>query len=357
MDGYEQEQHEGGHAIPEAIEKVQLQEHIGFDSITGQMQRKFMKRGFDFNIMVVGPSGLGKSTFVNTLFSSHLIEPQGLEFRYNAEEPSPKPVDILPTSFVLEENGVEMKLTVIDTPGYGDNVNNDNCWENVIRYIRDQHASYLKRELSHVRERFLPDTRVHCVLYFIPPTGHSLRPIDIHVMKKIAEISNVVPVIAKADCMTLSERVSFKERIRDEIDFHQISTFPQERTYEERTAEEEEEYDFAKSIIPFAVVGSESIINVNGREIRGRKLRSGVVDVDNEEHCDFVHLKNFLTKTHLVDLIETTVKFHYEQYRTKQLLELRELSQQQQQQAHQAQQQSQARQNVPTGPRPIPHKA
>lgn len=83
-----------------------------------------------------------------------------------------------------------MKLTVIDTPGFGDNVNNDNwqvgavvyhvlimvllcSWDNVLRYIRDQHASYLKRELSHVRERFLSDTRVHCVLYFIPPTGHS----------------------------------------------------------------------------------------------------------------------------------------------------------------------------------------
>lgn len=29
---------------------------------------------------------------------------------------------------VLEEGGVKMKLTVIDTPGFGDQINNDNWW-------------------------------------------------------------------------------------------------------------------------------------------------------------------------------------------------------------------------------------
>lgn len=29
---------------------------------------------------------------------------------------------------VLEEGGVKMKLTVVDTPGFGDLINNDNWW-------------------------------------------------------------------------------------------------------------------------------------------------------------------------------------------------------------------------------------
>lgn len=29
---------------------------------------------------------------------------------------------------VLEEGGVKMKLTVIDTPGFGDQINNENWW-------------------------------------------------------------------------------------------------------------------------------------------------------------------------------------------------------------------------------------
>jgi septin 3/9/12 len=50
-------------------------------------------------------------------------------------------------------------------------------------------------------------------LYFIAPTGHTLKAIDILVMKKLSEVVNVVPVIAKSDSLTLEEREAFKERV------------------------------------------------------------------------------------------------------------------------------------------------
>lgn len=65
-----------------------------------------------------------------------------------------------------------------------------------------------------MRDRYIQDTRIHCCLYFINPTGHSLRPIDVIVMKKLSEVVNVVPVIAKADSLTLEERENFKARVR-----------------------------------------------------------------------------------------------------------------------------------------------
>lgn len=49
---------------------------------------------------------------------------------------------------------------------------------------------------------------------------------------------------------------------------------------------------------------------------------SGIVE--DETHCEFVALRNFLTRTHLQDLIETTSFIHYESFRAKQLLALRE---------------------------------
>ena len=64
-----------------------------------------------------------------------------------------------------------------------------------------------------MRDRHIQDTRIHCCLYFINPTGHSLRPIDIIVMKKLSEVVNVVPVIAKADSLTLVERDAFKTKV------------------------------------------------------------------------------------------------------------------------------------------------
>lgn len=77
-------------------------------------------------------------------------------------------------------------------------------------------------------------------------------------------------------------------------------------------------------MIPFAVVGSEQTVIVDGKSVRGRKNRWGVVNVENEQHCEFMHLRNFLTRSHLQDLIETTAQIHYEAFRSKQLLALKD---------------------------------
>jgi len=60
--------------------------------------------------------------------------------------------------------------------------------------------------------------------------------------------------------------------------------------------------------------------------VRARANKWGVVNIENENHCEFVHLRNFLTRTHLQDLIETTAQIHYESFRAKQLLALKESS-------------------------------
>lgn len=79
-------------------------------------------------------------------------------------------------------------------------------------------------------------------------------------------------------------------------------------------------------MIPFAVVGSEKSIIVNGQQVRGRQNRWGVINVEDESHCEFIYLRNFLLRTHLQDLVETTSQIHYESFRAKQLLALKETS-------------------------------
>lgn len=29
-----------------------------------------------------------------------------------------------------------------------------------------------------MRDRFIPDTRIHCCVFFINPTGHTLKPVS-----------------------------------------------------------------------------------------------------------------------------------------------------------------------------------
>ena len=45
-------------------------------------------------------------------------------------------------------------------------------WVPVVEYINEQFDKYLNEEVSINRKKVIPDARVHCCLYFIPPTGH-----------------------------------------------------------------------------------------------------------------------------------------------------------------------------------------
>ncbi|KAL2775522.1 neuronal-specific septin-3 isoform O [Daubentonia madagascariensis] len=233
--------------------------------------------------MSKGQSGLGKSTLVNTLFKSQVSRKAS---SWNREEKIPKTVEIKAIGHVIEEGGVKMKLTVIDTPGFGDQINNENCWEPIEKYINEQYEKFLKEEVNIARKKRIPDTRVHCCLYFISPTGHSLRPLDLEFMKHLSKVVNIIPVIAKADTMTLEEKSEFKQR---------------------------------QESMPFAVVGSDKEYQVNGKRVLGRKTPWGIIEVENLNHCEFALLRDFVIRTHLQDLKEVTHNIHYETYRAKRL--------------------------------------
>ena len=92
----------------------------------------------------------------------------------HSKSPDSQPYPFLiPSCAVIEENGVRLRLNIVDTPGYGDQVNNDRCWDPIVKYIKDQHSAYLRKELTAQRERYIQDTRIHCCLFFIQPSGHA----------------------------------------------------------------------------------------------------------------------------------------------------------------------------------------
>jgi len=72
----------------------------------------------------------------------------------------------------IEEKGFNVQLTIIDTPGFGDYVNNSDCWVPIVEFIDEQHLNYMKQERKANR-RNIDDMRVHACLYFIQPTGHT----------------------------------------------------------------------------------------------------------------------------------------------------------------------------------------
>lgn len=53
---------------------------------------------------------------------------------------------------------------------------------------------------------------------------------------------------------------------------------------------------YLQEAIPFAVVGSNTVTEVNQKKVRGRMYPWGVVEVENIEHCDFTTLRNMLIR-------------------------------------------------------------
>ncbi|XP_034046776.1 neuronal-specific septin-3-like isoform X2 [Thalassophryne amazonica] len=290
--------------------------YVGIDAILEQMRRKAMKQGFELNIMVVGQSGLGKSTLMNTLFKSKVSRKSVLAM---AQEKIPKTVEIKSISHDIEEKGVRMKLTVIDTPGFGDQINNENCWQPIMKFINDQYEVYLQEEININRKKRIPDSRVHCCIYFIPPTGHCLRPLDVEFMRRLSKVVNIVPVIAKADTLTLEERDFFKQKIREELRANGIDVYPQKEFDED--SEDRMINEKIREMIPFAVVGSDQEYQVNGRRLLGRKTKWGTIEVENIAHCEFAYLRDLLIRTHMQNIKDITSSIHYEMYRVRRLNE------------------------------------
>ncbi len=110
------------------------------------------------------------------------------------------------------DNVFLVRLTVIDTPGFGDYVNNRDSWMPIIEFLDDQHESYMLQEQQPRRQDKI-DLRVHACLYFIRPTGHTLKPLDIEVMKRLCSRVNLIPVIAKADTLSPADLAKFKQRV------------------------------------------------------------------------------------------------------------------------------------------------
>ena len=82
----------------------------------------------------------------------------------------------------------------------------------IIEFLEDQHESYMLQEQQPRRVDKI-DLRVHACLYFIRPTGHTLKPLDIEVMKRLSPRVNLIPVIAKADTLSPADLARLKYRV------------------------------------------------------------------------------------------------------------------------------------------------
>jgi cell division control protein 11 len=146
-----------------------------------------------------------------------------------------------------------------------------------------------------------------------------LREVDIELMRRLSPRVNVIPVIGKADSLTPQELSSSKKLIMEDIDHYQIPIYNFPYDIEEDDEDTVQENDELRGLMPFAIVGSEDVVEVKGKKIRARIFPWGIVEVDNPRHSDFLAIRSALLHSHLADLKEITHDFLYENYRTEKL--------------------------------------
>lgn len=309
---------------------------------------KAISDGFVFNILCVGETACGKSSLLDSLFNTRL-------------DSTPSTHDIArvflrKNTYDLFEREIRLKLTVVETAGFGDQINKDDSFKVIGDFVDAQFQSYLDEELKIKRNLAnYHDSRIHVCLYFINPTGHSLKALDLVTMKHLDSKVNIIPIIAKSDTISKNELQRFKQNILNELNVAgvKIYRFP---TDDETLAEENLKanvsektlhrsmsiaFFFFLSRISFHWLSSEAtkqsksaintfeLGNIPGASFkvttnsfsRGHRVNL-VLLVENENHCDFKKLRDSLIEKNMLDLIETTHSKHYEMFRRNRLTEL-----------------------------------
>ena len=279
----------------------------------------------------------GRTTFVNTLCGKKVLQGKDSDDATNAHleegvrikpvtvgkhsrsSPISSSIDEQSSELELDEEGTRISLTIVDTPGFGDQIDNEASFSEIVGYLENQYDDILAEESRIKRNPRFRDNRVHALLYFITPTGHGLRELDIELMKRLSPRVNVIPVIGKADSLTPAELAESKKLVMEDIEHYRIPVYNFPYDVEEDDEDTVEENAELRGLMPFAIVGSEDVLEIGGRRVRARQYPWGVVEVDNPRHSDFLAIRSALLHSHLADLKEITHDFLYENYRTEKL--------------------------------------
>ena len=290
-----------------------------------------MKKSLNFTVMVIGQSGTGRSTFINSLCDQLIVEPSSTVKLYSPEELGnpERELQLRKSTVELEdEDGVRINLNLIDTPGFGDSINNDVSFQVIKDYIKYQFDEILIEESKLRRNPRFKDNRVHVCLYFIVPTGHGLREIDIRVIRSLGSFVNILPCISKSDSLTIDELKLNKRLIKEDISHYNLPVFDFTNSYfnmEDTLGDESVELNkYLQKTLPFAIMGSNATVEdkETGELKRVRKYPWGAVDIFDNEISDVLTLKTTLLVTHLDDFKDYTHEVLYENYRARTLSEV-----------------------------------
>ncbi|KAJ1447067.1 Septin-domain-containing protein [Pelagophyceae sp. CCMP2097] len=273
-------------------------------------------RVVSLNIMVAGLSGLGKTTTCNMLFDSWT---QGLPAPPKGSKrtgESTKHVDVSRCFERFDEKAnTLLRVRVIDTPGFGNNIDNKDAVRPISAFVEKCRAEQFDAQMaarpSEEAESF--DALVHVCLYFLSP--HRFLEIDRHFLKQVQHDVAVVPIIAKSDTLTDDEIREFRKMVVaafakagiEVYDFDgggsgsiEEQTVPQASFFDRKTTRGREPGE------PLAIVARDGL------------YPWGAARVYDRGHSDFAMLKDILL-SHQTEMLVEHAKTRYAVYRARRI--------------------------------------
>lgn len=288
-------------------------------------KRKTIKKLINFSVMIIGESGLGRSTLINSLCGGNSIVPTSLTAQQDAFS---KKLTLRHENVELEDNeGHKISLNIIDTPNFANAINCDDDFKIVVDFVRHQYDEVLLEESRVKRNPRFKDGRIHVLLYLVNATGHGLLEVDVKFMQHVSGLVNIIPVIAKADALTPAELKLNKQLVLEDLNNYGINYYKfNEYEYEQDYIDDEiiAYNKYLNLLIPFAVIGANTYQELLDDDdlVKLRVLNPAYavpINVELPEFNDFTILKNVLLITHLNEFKEITHDVIYENYRTEAL--------------------------------------
>lgn len=335
------------------------------------------------SILVVGSKNCGKTSFIEFLRSS-LARP----VKYRGTPSPPRRQAYYNSSFPSEYietdiDGERVGLTLYDSQGLEKSIVDLQLSE-MSSFIESRFEETFVEEQKVSRAAGARDTHIHCVLLLLDParlqanvkssssrSSPGMSPtttehgsmldatIDIDVLRKLNNLTTVIPIISKADTVTVPQMVALKHTLHEELrqlDFHPLNVLnfgseagsstgsedDSDNDEEDTNSSHTEDYGTSdgesKSIgvaisnlstpakqsmiidadlpdIPMSIISPD----VYEEGLVGRRFPWGFADPNNSAHCDFPRVKESIFSDWRDDLREASRVRCYEKWRTTRL--------------------------------------
>ena len=164
-----------------------------------QARLQLLSKPVNFNIMVLGDSNTGKSSFIHSVLAKYFNKIVPELVGKKSLHPTRNVVNNIG---IMSNSDIELRVNLLDTPGYGFFTTREKWLETITSFIIQQAYNYKQGKKLNTKA-MTEDCRVHIALYFIE--GPRCKEVDLDMMHKLQRFISILPVLAKADMFSKKE--------------------------------------------------------------------------------------------------------------------------------------------------------